>query len=339
MFPLVCLGNPLLDLQADVEHSYLEKYALKDNDAILAEPKHMPIYDEVLKMPSLKTVAGGAAQNTARGAQYLLPPKSVAYFGSVGKDQYAEKLKEANASVGLTTYYQYQDDHSTGKCAALIYKSNRSLVTDLGAANHFKPSHLQKPENWAVVEGATTYYVGGFHLTVSPDAIELLGKHAAENNKLFVLNLSAPFIPEFFKDALAQVIKYVDIIVCNETEIESYGKAHGLEGSDLDTIAKAIVALPKVNEKRQRLVCYTQGVDPTHLVSATGVKVYKFEPLAASKVVDTNGAGDAFAAGFITGLVEEKGIEKAIDIGHWLASESIQCVGPSYPTPKKVYPN
>ncbi|GMF01206.1 unnamed protein product [[Candida] boidinii] len=151
-YPLVCLGNPLLDLQVDVEKSYLDKYDLKENDAILVEEKHMPVFDEVLKMDGVKLVAGGAAQNTARGAQYVLPANSVLYFGSVGKDVYADKLSEANKSVGLTTSYMVQDDIATGKCAALINGQNRSLVTDLAAANHFKPSHLEKPENWEIVK-------------------------------------------------------------------------------------------------------------------------------------------------------------------------------------------
>ncbi|VEU20867.1 DEKNAAC101773 [Brettanomyces naardenensis] len=338
-YDLVCLGNPLLDIQVDVSKEFLDKYDLKANDAILAEEKHMPIYNEILAMDDVKLVAGGAAQNTARGAQYVLPPKSVLYFGSVGKDVYADKLSEANKSVGLTTSYMYQDDFATGKCGALIYKTNRSLVTDLAAANHFKPSHLEKPENWVYVESAKVFYIGGFHLTVSPDAIELLGKHAAANNKLLILNFSAPFIPEFFKDALDRVIKYVDIVVCNESEIASYGKSHGLGSENLDAIAKSIVSLPKVNEKRERLVCFTQGTEPTHLVSKDDVKVYNISKLAADKVTDTNGAGDAFAAGFVSGIVEGKDLEKSIDIGHWLAKLSIQEVGPSYPSPKRTYPN
>ncbi|KAM9916842.1 hypothetical protein OXX80_013459, partial [Metschnikowia pulcherrima] len=67
-YPLVCLGNPLLDLQVDVDAAYLAKYDLKADDAILIEEKHKPIYGEVLEKSGLKLVAGGAAQNTARGA-------------------------------------------------------------------------------------------------------------------------------------------------------------------------------------------------------------------------------------------------------------------------------
>lgn len=342
-YDLVCLGNPLLDIQVDVEKDFLQKYDLKDNDAILVEEKHMPIFDEILKFDDIKLVAGGAAQNTARGAQYVLPSNSVIYFGSVGKDVYAEKLLEANASVGLATAYQVQDDIATGKCAALINGVNRSLVTDLAAANHFKASHLEKPENWKHVEGAKVFYIGGFHLTVSPEAIQLLGKHAAKEKKDLILNFSAPFIPQFFKEALDSCVPYADYIICNESEAAAYAESHNLGTTDLKEIAKIIAQLPKENTAKPRTVIFTQGTDPTLAVTydfntkESTAEEFPVHALDASKIVDTNGAGDAFAAGFTAGLVEGKNLKDSIDMGHWLAKLSIQEVGPSYPFPKQTY--
>ena len=68
----------------------------------------MPIFEELIKRDDLVLVAGGAAQNTARGAQYILPPNSVVYFGSVGKDIYAERLNQANEEYGLTTNIKFK---------------------------------------------------------------------------------------------------------------------------------------------------------------------------------------------------------------------------------------
>jgi adenosine kinase len=345
-YKLVALGNPLLDLQVNVDSEYLSKYDLKADDAILADEKHLPIYEEVLAMKDITLIAGGAAQNTARGAQYILPAQSVVYFGSVGKDVYADKLNAANEQYGLRTEYQVQDDIATGKCAALITGHHRSLVTDLAAANHFKPTHLEKPENWKLVENASHYYIGGFHLTVSPEAIVKLGKHAAENNKVFALNFSAPFIAQFFKDPLAAALPYVDYVIANESEAAAYAEAQGLsvDGKDVVAIAKEVAKLPKVNTQRPRTVVFTQGVEPTVTVSYNAktdefdVKEYKVRELEVSKIVDTNGAGDAFAAGFIAGLVENKSIAESIDIGQWAAALSIQQVGPAFPFPKQTYP-
>ncbi|KAK6457784.1 adenosine kinase [Scheffersomyces xylosifermentans] len=345
-YPLVALGNPLLDLQVDVDTEYLKKYDLKENDAILAEPKHLPIFEEVLKKDGRVLLAGGAAQNTARAAQYILPPKSVVYFGSVGKDVYADKLIEANNKYGLRTEYQVQEDIETGKCAALINGAHRSLVTDLAAANHFKASHLDKPENWKLVENATHFYIGGFHLTVSPEAIEKLGKHAAENNKVFALNFSAPFIAQFFKDPLDSALKYVDFVIANESEAEAYAESHDLkvDSKDVLSIAKEVAKLPKANTKRPRTVVFTQGTEPTIVVKYDPVSedfevnAYKVKELTSSQIVDTNGAGDAFAGGFIASLVEGKTVAQAVDVGQWAAALSIQQVGPSFPFPKETYP-
>ncbi|CAH2350731.1 adenosine kinase [[Candida] railenensis] len=342
-FPLVCLGNPLLDLQVEVDADYLKKYDLKENDAILAEEKHLPIYKEIIDKEGLVQIAGGAAQNTARGAQYILPENSVVYFGSVGKDVYADKLNDANKQYGLTTRYQVQDDIATGKCAALINGVHRSLVTDLAAANHFKVDHLEIPENWAIVEAAKYYYIGGFHLTVSPPAIIKLGQHAAATNKVFALNLSAPFIAQFFKDPLDQSIPYVDFLIANETEAAAYAESHGLDTTDVATIAKHIAQLPKENTARPRVVVFTQGIDPTIVVSydfnskEIQSNEYPVRPLAKEQVTDTNGAGDAFAAGFIAGLVQEKTIPESVDVGQWAAALSIQEVGPSFPFPKQTH--
>ncbi|ODV72645.1 adenosine kinase [Cyberlindnera jadinii NRRL Y-1542] len=342
-FPLVALGNPLLDLQVDTDAAYLEKYGLKANDAILVEEKHMPIFKEVVENPNKHIVAGGAAQNAARGAQYLLPENSVVYFGSVGKDKYSELLLEANAKAGVKTLYQFQDKYETGKCAALITGHNRSLATDLAAANHFTPDHLQKPENWEYVEKAKFFYIGGFHLTVSPDAIYLLGQHAADTNKDFSLNLSAPFIPEFFKDVLDKSISFANYVIGNETEAAAYAKSHGLETEDLTEIAKYIAKEPRVNEKKNRTVIITHGLEPTITVTydaASGnfdVKEIPVHALASENIKDTNGAGDAFAGGLLAGLVSGDSLEKAVDKGQWLAKLSIQEVGPSFPYPRQAY--
>jgi adenosine kinase len=341
-YPLVCLGNPLLDLQVNVDAEYLKKYDLKDNDAILAEPSHMAIYDEIMQKKDLILVAGGAAQNTARGAQYILPENSVVYFGSVGKDVYSQKLEAANSQYGLLTKYQYHEEIPTGKCAALITGHNRSLVTDLAAANHFTPQHLDLPENWKFVENATHYYIGGFHLTVSVDAIVKLGKHAAENGKVFTLNLSAPFIPQFFKDALDTSVPYCDFIIANESEAAAYAESHDIASKDVVEIAKALAKLPKANDS-PRTVVFTQGTEPTVTVtynfktSEYEVQQYPVHVLDNAKIVDTNGAGDAFASGFVASLVQGKSIADSVDVGQWAASVSIQQVGPSFPFPKVSY--
>ncbi|EYE93424.1 adenosine kinase [Aspergillus ruber CBS 135680] len=340
-YPLLCLENPLLDIQAVGDADLLQKYGLKDNDAILAEDKHMGLYDELMKLDA-KLIAGGAAQNTARGAQYILPDNSVVYIGCVGKDKYADLLKDACTKAGVHTEYRVDDVQPTGKCGVIITGHNRSMCTHLAAANEYKPEHLKQPQIWSLVEKAQIYYVGGYHLTVSVPAILALAEEAAAKNKIFMLSLSAPFIPQFFKDQLDTVLPYTDYTFCNETEARAYSESHGWGTDDIVEITKKLAQLPKKNTSRPRIAIVTQGTLPTVTASAKPdgqieVKEFAVREISKDAITDTNGAGDAFAGGFAAGIVEGKSLEESVDMGQWLASLSIQELGPSFPATKLTY--
>ncbi|KAL1980022.1 hypothetical protein VTN96DRAFT_4799 [Rasamsonia emersonii] len=341
-YPLLCLENPLLDIQGVGDEALLKKYGLKDNDAILAEEKHMGLYEELLQNHDAKLIAGGAAQNTARGAQYILPENSVAYIGCVGRDKYADILKDACEKAGVHTEYRVDDVQPTGKCGVIITGHNRSMVTHLAAANEYKIDHLKQPHVWSLVEKARVYYVGGYHLTVCVPAILALAEEAAAKNKIFMLSLSAPFIPQFFKDQLDSVIPYTDYLLGNETEAISYSESHGWGTTDIVEIAKKLATLPKKNASRPRVAIITQGTLPTVTAVAKEngeieVKEFKVREIPKDRINDTNGAGDAFAGGLTAGIVQGKSLDESIDMGQWLASLSIQELGPSYPFPKQTY--
>jgi adenosine kinase len=144
----------------------------------------MDLYEDLLQNYDAKLIAGGAAQNTARGAQYILPADSTIYIGCVGKDKYAETLKEACAKVGLRVEYRYDEEQPTGRCGVVITGHNRSMCTDLAAANCYKLDHLKSPEVWKLVEQAKVYFVGGYHLTVCVDAVMALAEEAAAKDKV-----------------------------------------------------------------------------------------------------------------------------------------------------------
>ncbi|RFU34018.1 hypothetical protein B7463_g2272, partial [Scytalidium lignicola] len=331
-YALLCLENPLLDIQAVGDQALLDKYGLKSNDAILAEEKHLGIYEDLLNNYSAILIAGGGAQNTARGAQYLLPPNSVVYLGGVGDDKYAAILHDAVKAAGLRVEYRVDKKEPTGRCGVVITGHDRSMVTDLGAANHYDLEHLKSPEVWKLVEGATHYFIGGYHLTVCPPAIQELAKHAAENNKVLAFSLSAPFISTFFKDPLDQALPYCDYIIGNETEALAYAESHGWETKDIKEIAKRLADLPKENTKRERVAIITQGTLPTIVAENGKVKEYNVHPIDKALINDTTGAGDAFAGGFVAGLVAGKSTAQCVDQGQWLAKLSIQELGPSMTT-------
>lgn len=155
---LLGMGNPLLDISAVVGKELLDKYDMKPNDAILAEEKHKPLNDELIQKYNAEYIAGGSAQNTLRVAQWFLEkPNVVTYFGCVGRDKYADILREKTKICGLNAVYQSQEDVPTGTCSVLITGHQRSLCANLSAANHFTIEHVH--ENKKYVEMAGYYYV------------------------------------------------------------------------------------------------------------------------------------------------------------------------------------
>ncbi|GAA5834266.1 hypothetical protein JCM11251_000587 [Rhodosporidiobolus azoricus] len=348
---LLAMGNPLLDMQVVDKPELLSKYNLKANDAVLAEGKQSEIYDDLQQNYEVHYVAGGAAQNAARAAQYVLPANSTAYLGCVGSDSLADQLRAANDKEGLQSAYQVVEDKPTGACAVIITKHDRSLCTTLGAAESFSPSHLEKPEIKDLIERAQSFYLGGFFLTHGLESAKKLAAHAAEKNKPFAMNLSAPFIPQFFKSQVDEMLPYVDVLIGNESEAEAYAESHEWGTKDISTIASKLASLPKHNQSTPRLVVITQGPSstvvacaaPESAASATSSttlvnpnpKVYPVQALPKDAIVDTNGAGDAFAGGFLGARALGKSVDEAVEVGHKMGQMCVGCSGPTFKWPKQ----
>lgn len=108
--------------------------------------------------------------------------------------------------------------------------------------------------------------------------------------------MSAPFIAQFFKDPLDEVLPYVDILIGNETEAAAFAESHNIDTKDVKKIAEAIANGPKKNTQRPRTVVFTQGTDPTIAVTAqeggkVDVKEVPVHAIGEEKINDTNGAG------------------------------------------------
>lgn len=338
-FELVAMGNPLLDMQARDAEETLKKYDLKANDAILIEqkPGSETVYDHIKQTYNIHYLAGGAAQNAARCAQYVLPEKSTAYLGCVGKDDLAQQLRAANEREGLHSAYQVNESTPTGCCAVLITGHSRSLVTRLGAAEKFTPDHLATADVQKLLDNAKYFYVGGFFLTHGVESTLIVAKKASERGVPFSINLSAPFIPQFFKDQLDQVLPYTTLVIGNESEAEAYAVSHGLDTKDLVAIAKSIAKFDSKTGK-PRTVVITQGPSETlvvHSDDVDNVKRFPVNKVPDDQIVDTNGAGDAFAGGLLGALILGKGIDEAVDVGHKLGCMCIGQSGPSLKFPKE----
>eukprot|EP00833_Pecoramyces_ruminatium_P004532 jgi/Orpsp1_1/1178564/evm.model.c7180000065862.1 len=327
---LLGMGNPLLDMIANTPKDMLTKYSLKANDSIMAEEKHMPIYEDLMKNFNVTYVAGGATQNSIRGAQWLLPPNSTTFIGCVGNDEYAKALEKAASDDGVYVPYMHVEE-PTGTCACLITDNNRSLVANLSAAEKYKIDHLKKPEIWELVEKAKCYYIGGFFFTHSHESIMAVAKHAAENNKVFTQNLSAPFLSQFYTKFLDEAAPYWDIIFGNETEAAAFAEAHNYGTKDVKEIALKMAAIEKVNKSRPRMVVITQGALPTIVAYEGKITEFPVRDLKPEEIVDTNAAGDAFVGGFLSQYVQGKDLKTCIDAGNYVAYIVLKQSGATFP--------
>ncbi|KAG7236331.1 hypothetical protein INR49_001028 [Caranx melampygus] len=258
--------------------------------------------------------------------QILAEDKHKALF-----DELVKKFKVEYHAGGATQNSIKIAQVSTHK-HTFCFDITQSLVANLAAANCYKKDkHLDLEENWKLVEKAKVFYIAGFFLTVSLESILKVAKHASENNKMFCLNLSAPFICQFFKDNLMQVMPYVDVLFGNETEAAAFAKEQDFETKDVKEIAKKAQALPKVNTKRQRIVVLTQGKDETVMALSDKVETFPVLKIDPKDIVDTNGAGDAFVGGFLSELVQEKPLDQCVKAAHYAANVIIRRAGCTFP--------
>lgn len=157
-------------------------------------------------------------------------------------------------------------------------------------------------------------------------------------SQIFVLNLSAPFICQFFGAQIQKILPYTDYLIGNEAEAEAWASANGLsDPKDLPAVAKALAQQPKSNPTRDRVVVITHGAEETIVVTSSSPqhpKKYPVNPLKDEEIVDTNGAGDAFAGGLVGALAAGKSLDEAVEIGHTLGTMCVTQVGPQYKWPK-----
>merc|ERR1711988_2031884 len=295
------MGNPLLDISSEVPPEMLEKYGLKLNDAILAEEKHQPLFDEMVKLPSVQFIAGGATQNSIRVAQWMLQAKGgTAYMGCIGDDANGKKMIDACAKDGVTTAYMVDKSTPTGCCAVLINTPERSLCTNLNAANNFKVEHLKKPENWAICEAAKVIYSAGFFITVCPDAMRAACAEAAKREAIYCMNLSAPFLMMVppFKAVFVELMSQADFLFGNETEAQTWADSEGWDTKDVEFIAMRLSLIPSTKKE---------------------------------KLIDTNGAGDAYVGGFLAALSKGLDMAACCKAGAYAASVIVQHSGCTYP--------
>lgn len=345
---IVGIENPLLDITVYCDEDLLKKYSLDANAAILAGPEHLPLYDEIKQYKNVSYCAGGSTQNAMRTAQWILGGKDidprVVYMGCVGQDDNMEKMRSSVEQVsGVRAEYLVDPSHPTGTCGVLVsnHGKNRSLVANLGAANHFKKSHLVNNRS-SILDKAKIIYSSGFFITAAADSLDYLTEYVATselNKPILCFNLAAPFICEVepFRVVLMRTITYVDYLFGNDAEAGALAKALGWTdiAHDLKAVAQRLANLEKkgVSAHRKRVVIITQGSEDTIVATQGNATVEQFPivKLNESDIVDSNGCGDAYAGAFVSGILLGKSIEECCRAGAYAAYEIIRRSGCSLP--------
>merc|ERR1739845_61439 len=233
---------------------------------------------------------------------------------------------------GVKALYMVDKATPTGTCAVCITGNNRSLVANLSAANNFKESHVQLPENMSVVEQAKVIYSAGFFATVSPPSMKIAWETAAKTGAIYCVNLSAPFLMQVppFKAVFVDAIPHADYLFGNETEARTWAETEGWETTDISFIATRLSLIPSA-KSRKRTVVVTQGADPTVVAINGFTKEYAITSLPKEKLVDTNGAGDAYVGGFLAALSKGKTVEECCKAGAYSAGVIVQHSGCTFP--------
>merc|ERR1711907_166737 len=195
-----------------------------------------------------------------------------------------------------------------------------------------KESHLQQPENMAILSGAKIVYSAGFFATVSPASMKIAAQKTVQTNAYYCLNLSAPFLMQVppFKAVLTEMIPYTDFLFGNETEAQTWAETEGWDTADIAFIATRLSLIPSL-KSRKRTVVITQGKDPTVVAQNGFTKEYAITPLPKEKLVDTNGAGDAYVGGFLAALSKGKDVEACCKAGAYSGGVIVQHSGCTYP--------
>jgi len=330
-YQIVGAGNPLLDCSLEYDDaSVFERYDIKPASACLAEPKHAALFEEICSNSQVQYIPGGATLNSIRVSQWVLGQNGkTGYIGSVGKDETADTFENGCKNDKLdVALHKSEECQTTGRCAVVISGKERSLVADLQAANHYPVGSLDTEEAQALWKNSGIVYSAGFWLTVCPEGMQKMAAYCKENDRKYCLNISAPFLAEFFIEPMKKVLENTDILFGNEDECEALAKALSVKSEDNVERAKAFSKHCR-KEGNYRTVVITQGLDPVIIANGDNVNQYSVPPVEKEKIVDTNGAGDAFVGGFLAALAKGESEAMCVAYGNAAAGQVIQVSGVS----------
>ncbi|MGA2941079.1 MAG: adenosine kinase [Xanthobacteraceae bacterium] len=310
-YDVLGIGNAIVDVLARTEDDFLVKQGMnKGSMALIDEARAQAIYEA---MGPAVEISGGSAANTIVGLASL--GGCGAFVGRVKNDDLGHAFSHDIRAAGVSfTTSPTTSGPSTGRCYVLVTPDGeRTMNTYLGAAQDLHPADIDE----GMIASSAIVYLEGYLWDPknAKDAFLKAAKVAHQSERKVALSLSDAFCVDRWRDEFLQLMRSgtVDLIFANEAELQSL-----YQTSDFDSAVKALrndidIAVVTRSEKG----CLVIGPDGTEAVPAFPVE----------KVVDTTGAGDLFAAGFLSGLARGADDRTCGRLGALAAGEVIQHLG------------
>ena len=310
-YDVAAIGNAIVDVLARADDAFLDAEGLdKGSMRLIDEARAHELY---ARMAAGIETSGGSAGNTVAGVASL--GGRAAYVGKVAKDKLGEVFIHDTRSLGVHFETpQLNSGAATGRCLINVTPDGeRTMCTFLGASNQLTAADVDA----AVIEGAAIVYLEGY-LFDPPEARRAFAKAAGlarASGRTLAITLSDSFVVERHRDALLQFIETeVDLVFANEAELTSL-----FQTTDFDAAAAAI-------RRIARMAAVTRSEKGSIVVTAD--QSVAVEAFPVEKVVDTTGAGDQYAAGFMLALARGRPLEVCAKLGGLAAAEVISHYGP-----------
>ena len=306
MTKVLGMGNASVDVLAIIENDKaLELLELPKGSMQLIDDKKFEILTKEINKLETNIVSGGSAANTIIGLGRL--GIETGFLGRIGKDSYGNVFKNDLSKYHVNSHLTEADEASGVASTFISNDGERTFGTYLGTAAKLSASDLQAED----FKGYKYFYIEGY-LVQSHELIRKAIILAKEAGAKVILDLASYNVVEENRDFLLEIIpEYADIVFANEEE------ARSLLGADPEEAVSILaknteIAIVKMGAKGSWI---QQGEDKV-LVPAYSVNC-----------IDSTGAGDLYASGFIYGLINGRSLAASGQIGTTLAARVIQYIG------------
>ncbi len=308
-YDVVAIGNAIVDVIAPADDAFLEAQGLRKGAMTLIDDvRAQSLYDA---MAAGVETSGGSAGNTVAGIASL--GGSAAFVGKVAKDLLGEVFAHDIRAIGARFDTPMLEGSTTGRCLINVTpEGDRTMATFLGAANQLGPEDVDP----GLLQQAFCVYLEGYLFDPPPARVAFVkaadAAHAA--GRKVAMTLSDVFVAERWRDELLGFMDAIDIVFANEAELAALFQTNDFD-ANLDRLG-SLVGIAAVTRGAQGSV--VRSGDATHSVPAYAIE----------RVLDTTGAGDQYAAGFLFGLARGKPLDVCAQLGALSAWEVISHYGP-----------